>query len=224
MQTYYGNLGEDAVLRGLIRRAEWLLQKEIVSSDIPIFYVDIGCADPIVNSNTFFLYELNHSGLLVDPNKELEEKIRAVRPRDTFICTAVSNYIGTSDYYILGSGGEANTIIPEFMEEVVKLPALNLQSTVKVPVTNLDAIMSIAPDEVFLLNIDTEGADYEVISNYSWGKRPTFIIIEDLNLKDNSRDLRILKTLESNGYVLVAGLHVSSIYVLKDSLPGSVLS
>lgn len=215
VNTYYSTSGEDAVLYGLIRRAEWLLDTAILSPESPKYYVDIGCSEPVRDSNTFMFYTFNWSGILVDPNTDLISEIKESRPRDIFMNAAVLDYEGESSYYVLGNGHGANTINSKFMDQVVKLPGFELEEVRKVPVITLDMIMEQAPEEIFLLDIDAEGSDYKILSSYSWAKYPTFILIEDLDLNTHSRDARISDILTERGYVLVAGLYVSSIYLLK---------
>jgi hypothetical protein len=46
------------------------------------FYVDVGAADPINLSVTKWFYDLGWSGLNIEPNKQLFERLAADRPRD----------------------------------------------------------------------------------------------------------------------------------------------
>src|SRR3954454_23330279 len=46
------------------------------------FYVDVGAADPINLSVTKWFYDLGWSGLNIEPNKQLFDRLAADRPRD----------------------------------------------------------------------------------------------------------------------------------------------
>src|SRR5258708_13628948 len=46
------------------------------------FYVDVGAADPVNLSVTKWFYDLGWSGLNIEPNKQLFDRLAADRPRD----------------------------------------------------------------------------------------------------------------------------------------------
>ena len=58
-------------------------------------YVDIGAADPIKNSNTYFLYEKGWSGLLIEPCPTFLCDLIEKRPKDKLLPIAVMDHDGT---------------------------------------------------------------------------------------------------------------------------------
>jgi hypothetical protein len=72
----------------------------------------------------------------------------------------------------------------------------------------------------FLLDIDIEGMDYEVISSYDFpdGFRPVIILIEDKPpLGDSSDSLLIQNFLTSKSYKLIARTVVTAVYIDENS-------
>ena len=53
------------------------------------FYVDVGAADPVNLSVTKWFYDLGWSGLNIEPNKQLFERLAADRPRDINLACGV---------------------------------------------------------------------------------------------------------------------------------------
>ena len=79
-RTYYSQFGEDAVLRALMGK------RHPKGS-----YLDIGCYHPKKHSNTYFLYKLGWSGMLVDVEKAKLIACKLIRPSDKTLLCAVSN-------------------------------------------------------------------------------------------------------------------------------------
>ncbi len=76
-RTYYSQFGEDVVLRELMGK------RHPKGS-----YLDIGCYHPKKHSNTYFLYKLGWSGMLIDIEKAKLIACKMIRPRDKtlFMC------------------------------------------------------------------------------------------------------------------------------------------
>jgi FkbM family methyltransferase len=60
-------------------------------------YVDVGAFDPVKESNTFILYERGWRGILIEPQPTYVERLRQIRPRDTVVESAVSDFNGTAE-------------------------------------------------------------------------------------------------------------------------------
>ena len=88
-----------------IRNFKYLLKKSYSQVDEDTFLVkyfskkkgfniDIGCHHPFRDNNTFLLYKLGWSGLNIDLNRISIDLFNIMRPRDTNICSAISNKNG----------------------------------------------------------------------------------------------------------------------------------
>lgn len=87
-RIYYSQYGEDAVLKELIGKGH---QKGS--------YLDIGCYHPKKHSNTYFLYKMGWSGMLVDVEKAKLIACKIIRPRDKTLLCAVSNDKGIAPIF-----------------------------------------------------------------------------------------------------------------------------
>lgn len=76
---FYSMEGEDAIARSLLRKLE-------VGT-----YFDIGCADPIEISNTYYFYKRSWRGLCVDGRTELASSWQRERPNDVFVTDLIGN-------------------------------------------------------------------------------------------------------------------------------------
>jgi FkbM family methyltransferase len=70
--------------------SEDLLIKSYLGGDDNINYIDIGCLWPVALSNTYKFYLRGGSGLCIDPNPDIVELYKNMRPRDIFVNAGVS--------------------------------------------------------------------------------------------------------------------------------------
>ena len=81
-------------------------------------YLDIGANDPIVLSNTYHFYKKGCSGVCVEPNPPVFEKLRKTRKRDTCLNIGVGlTHESEADFYIM-SWHEFNTLSQAQAEEM----------------------------------------------------------------------------------------------------------
>jgi FkbM family methyltransferase len=218
MKKFYSEYGEDLVLFGIINRSAWLLKKPIDEFNNKT-YIDIGCNDPINFSTTYFFYKnMNWSGIMVDPSYGIKEKVNIERPKDIFIQCAISNKDGEADLFVLGEESQINTIDINFLKKIKNLPKIKLEKTVKIKTITLDNLISQQKiNEIFLMNIDTEGKDLEIVESYSWKIRPTFVTVENFDIASKGMDLKISQKMVSLGYREVARTYLTSIFLDNSS-------
>ena len=63
-----------------------------------IRFVDVGCAHPIFDNNTYYLYKKGHKGINVDARAELGKLYRRYRRRDKFLNRVVTNSSSKSTF------------------------------------------------------------------------------------------------------------------------------
>jgi FkbM family methyltransferase len=153
------------------------------------FYVDIGAADPFINSNTAFLDELGWNGLCVEPNKYDFSKRNCIIEH-----LAVNTYDGTCSFQFNGELGK-------LMEGEIKIPCLTLKTIIE----------SAFIRHIDLMSIDTEGMEYDIFTSYYkyyYLPKPKLLIFEfntcgniDNRLKEfllAYTDYELIHTSESN--------------------------
>jgi FkbM family methyltransferase len=147
-------------------------------------YLDVGAFDPIFLSNTYRLYENGSCGVLIEPNPEGCENLRHTRPRDTVLNCAIRtrDMSSTVDFYQM-SAATLSTIVKreaKWAEDSQLWGAQKIVSTISVPAYTINEILDrYFPDGVDLIDIDVEGLDFEILSEFDFERyRPRIICVE----------------------------------------------
>ncbi len=199
----YSQYGEDLLIDGLIN----CKRKGV--------YLDIGANDPFVLSNTLRFYERGWSGVNIEPNTEIFEKLRKFRPRDINLNIGVGLQRGQRMFYIMSS----NTL-STFKKRAALINAEvhneRVISTKKVQVCALRDIFEtyIGDKRVDFMSLDVEGSELEILMCNNWLKyRPYLLIIET-----NFNGTEILNFLKKVDYEMVYTNATNSIFVDKKSI------
>ena len=146
------------------------------------YFVEVGANDPVINSKTLNLEKKGWTGLLIEPQPEHAERLRATRKSDVccFACGPASYHGATMTLYIAGIRG-----IHSSLSENHYVAGSHVTKTINVPVRTLDSILYEynATRPVDFLAVDTEGSDVDVLEGTdldTW--KPRLILIEDLVL------------------------------------------
>ena len=135
------------------------------------FYIDVGAHDPVHYSNTYALYKRGWRGLCFEPNEKLHAKFREVRPGDTLVTAAASNYDGSASFF-LGKHSTHSSMAHSDQRHVEKI---------EVNVRRLDNVMKemgIAR-KIDLISVDTEGTELDVFEGLDLSvNRPRLIVVE----------------------------------------------
>jgi FkbM family methyltransferase len=216
-RTFYSIYGEDAIIMGLMDRYEMLSGKPLRLS-----YIDIGAWRPIKGSNTYFLYKMGCEGTVVEPNPHFQRMWKAIRPRDKYL--ALGCGLGESaNLHVFHRSAASNTFNSSFAEKIVATQEQKITDSILVPLNTLKEIIlgHVADTDLpFILDIDIEGMDYEVISSYDFpiGFRPIIILIEDKPPTGESQDSALIQNyLNSQNFRLIARTVVTAVYLDKDS-------
>ena len=199
-RTYYSQFGEDAVLKELIGKRP---QKST--------YLDIGCYHPKKHSNTYFLYKLGWSGMLVDVEKAKLIACKIIRPRDKTLLCAVSNNKGTVPFFAPKKYSVLTSLI-KINDEFKQIGTIEQKKISEIIDVNLHGNCPT------VLSIDIEGKDYEAIQSINFKKHsPKFILIECWNDFDIDKILKgkIHRKLTQNRYKLASWTINTLIYKFK---------
>lgn len=187
----YSQAGETVAIRDL-------LQKRIGEKG---FFIEIGANDGVTVSGTFGLMMNGWSGLSVEANPSVFERLQGnlkKYPKVKCVCVAVAPEKGTIRLYYGNNDpqGLLSTISTESSAWFEKHRSVNYIEVTAVPLTELldEQEVPLCPD---LLVIDTEGMDYEILLTLDFHKyRPKLIVTEDYQPK-NAMKFRLL---EQAGY------------------------
>jgi len=172
-------------------------------------YLDIGANHPFRISNTYLLYSLGWSGVVVEPIPTLIKAHQKFRPRDLQLPLAVSNSRGELEFFELSP-----SVLSTFDSSLV---ASHIRGGGKVRMTHKIEVQTLADIskqyfnnvECDLMSIDTEGFDYLVLSGNNWNSfRPKVIVFESNDYNDNQADDLLL----SKGYELLETFGCNKIY------------
>ena len=214
---YYSFYGEDAVIQGILDKYKFDNGEEFNLS-----YIDIGAWRPIKGSNTYFLYKKGMNGTVVEPNPYFKKLWDSVRPQDQYLQFGCSNSPKES-LQIFHSSAASNTMHIEFMKKISTEQHLKISGQLDVECLTIQEIIHLhqkLTSTPFLLDIDIEGLDFEVIKAFNFEKnlRPTLILIEEwLEQSENINSSEIFQYLESRDYLLIGKTVLTSIYIDKHS-------
>jgi Methyltransferase FkbM domain len=184
-----------------------------------ITYLDIGAWDPILINNTYHFYERGFSGVLVEPNVDLSEKLRRVRPRDTTLVAGIG--FGAKreavDYYVM-SNPSWSTFDKAEAEHQVKATGgkVTIREVRKMPLLNVNDVMAehfkgAAPSFV---SIDAEGLHLAILKSIDFERfRPPVICVETLVSAESRTIPEIPAFMTTKGYVARGGSFVNTIFV-----------
>jgi FkbM family methyltransferase len=190
----YAHSGEDVLVEGMLK---WVKQGT---------YVDVGAYHPVLYSNTYILYQKGWKGIVIDPNIDMKPLYTLMRPRDTFVHTAVGPTAGKRPYYMFDDGAY-NSFDEGRAKSWKASRGLEIREVREVSFKPLAQILKeekIA--KIDFLNIDVEGLDFDVLKTHDWNIPTTVIAIEDETFNpDKPHENAIYAYLHEKGYVL-AGL------------------
>jgi FkbM family methyltransferase len=142
------------------------------------FYVDVGAADPVNLSVTKWFYDLGWSGLNIEPNKQLFDRLAADRPRDINLDCGVGATASEAQFFELDVG-ELSSFDSRVRDNARSNGEPTSTRTVSVmPLTYL--LKAYCPDRAIdFLKIDVEGWEAEVLKGLDLRQyRPIVILIE----------------------------------------------
>lgn len=142
------------------------------------FYVDAGCYHPLHLSNTYLLYKRSWNGINIDISEFSIKLFNHLRPNDLNINSAVSNTEKEISFYYQKKLSQLSTIKKEISNE-------RMQGNIKekkIKSLKLNSILNQSKfknRQIDFLNIDVEGADFEVLKSLDFTiYEPKIICIE----------------------------------------------
>jgi FkbM family methyltransferase len=179
-------------------------------------YVDVGSGHPVIGSNTFVLYQRGWYGISLDPIGKNIALARKRRPRDESIlalCGKIEEEIEFWEYDSYEWSTTVQTRVNELAEQgfhPVRTHFLKVR-----PLSSLGLMAT--PQDPYVLSIDVEGAEMDVLRSNDWDAFTPPIIIAEEYSPPWLKISEINQFLNTRGYELKNYIGVSSIYVHKQS-------
>ena len=182
----YAQNREDIILSGFF------------SKNLKGFYVDVGAANPVIDSVTKYFYDRGWRGINIEPIGHIHKALKAQRPRDINLNIGISNTKDTIKFREYAADG-FSTFAQGVQKDYEKDPNQFTEKYMDYKVDVLPLREVFKQQKVTTINfmkVDVEGFEYEVLEGNDWSKyRPQVICIEANHVK---RDWK--KTLKDNGY------------------------
>jgi len=167
------------------------------------FFVDVGANDPHYASQSWHLEQLGWTGILVEPQPELADRLRRMRSARVFAfaCSSPANAGRCMGLHVAGALSS--------LDRNRMAPGAEPQNVIDVPVRTLDDILAeaSAPIGFDLLSLDVEGHELEVLDGFDIARwQPRLILLEDHvgSLAKHRRlkraGYRLIRRFENNGW------------------------
>ena len=158
------------------------------------FYVDVGGYHPIHRNNTYLLYKKNWRGINIDLSKFSIDLFNFARPEDINLNVAVSKTNKKIKYYTQKKISQLTTIYKEIANKRMQGPIIE-KEIMSNTLTALIDKTKYKNKRIDFLNIDAEGADFEILESLNFDVyRPRLICVEIDNKQiENSKIFNFLK-------------------------------
>lgn len=177
---------------------EDLVIKEYFKSKNKGFYVDVGCYHPLQRNNTMLLHQKGWKGINIDISDFSIKLFKFLRPDDLNLNLAVTNKEGEIDMFFQKKLSQLSTIKENRAKIAFQGKILNKKILSKKLTSILDE-SKYQDQKIDFLNIDVEGADFEVLQSLNLNKySPELICIEVIEKDLASSD--VFNFLYKNSY------------------------
>lgn len=188
-------------------REDIIILDYMLSRHTDFSYMDIGVCHPVVRNNTYLFYEKGFTkGVLVEPNTEMCRMAAEYRPLNKIVNLGAAPVPTNEEliyYYDLMRPG-LNT----FLKDVAVSRGME-RNFKKVSVKDINTIIAenfeTYPD---MLDLDTEGLDYDLLLHLDFNKYPIELICVE-----NSTEGQIKRLMGERGYKILETTEENEIYV-----------
>lgn len=188
-------------------REDIIILDYMLSQHTDFSYMDIGVCHPVVRNNTYLFYEKGFTkGVLVEPNTEMCHMAAEYRPLNKIMNLGAAPVPTNEEfiYYYDPMHPGLNT----FRKDVAVSRGME-RDFKRVPVKDINAIIAenfkTCPD---VLDLDTEGLDYDLLLNLDFNKYPIALICVE-----NSTEGQIKRLMGERGYKILETTEENEIYV-----------
>ncbi|PQJ10416.1 hypothetical protein CJD36_010585 [Flavipsychrobacter stenotrophus] len=183
-----------------------------------ISYFDIGANDPIAGSNTYNFYTRGYTGILIEPNLALCNKIKSVRPNDKCLNFGISSgNQKEADYFMFSDEQSGMNTFSEEEANRYEKEGFPIKQKIKMPLKDINEVLA----ENFtkpptIISLDVEGLDEMILEKMDLEKFPALLICVETVIFNKDKEFvkrkSIIDLLASKGYFIYADTHVNTIF------------
>ncbi len=175
------------------------------------YFVEVGANEPQHSSQTWQFEQAGWTGVLVEPQPDLAERLRRTRRAHIVAaaCSSPGNAGGTMTLFLSGPHSS--------LKSDLAVTGVVPYGAIEVPVRTLDDILveAGAPTPIDFVSIDVEGHEVEVLRGFDLARwRPRFLLIED-----HVTNLATHRWLTRAGYRLIRRTGDNGWYVPRSEAP-----
>lgn len=184
-----------------------------------LHYLDIGVCHPVMRNNTYTLYELGYTGVLVEPNPMFHQLVEHYRPKDILLTCGAGVKDGELQYYAFPDKpgfGTFNSTLGESRKkqnlrcEISPIPIIEINQIIE---KNFDSYPNI-------VDIDAEGIDFALLQALDTEKYPIEIIMcETLGVESRFNQL-----MQEKGYKRYSNVGENTIYLRANIIPSGLFA
>lgn len=171
-------------------------------------YLDIGVCHPVMRNNTYLLYELGYTGVLVEPNPVFHQLIGHYRPNDVLLTCGAGVENGELQYYAFPDKLGFNTF-DRGLGEYRRNQGLKCEIS-QIPIVGINEIIDSQFEQYpNIVDIDAEGIDFSLLQTLDTQKYPIEIIMcETLGAEMDFNQL-----MQEKGYKRYANIGENTVYL-----------
>jgi FkbM family methyltransferase len=180
-------------------------------------YMDVGAADPIINSNTYLFYRKGCRGVLIEPNPDFCKALTSIRPGDRTVNAGIGFDDRTEADYYMVSGSLMNTFSKDWIDAMAVRHGNRdfLQKVIKMKLLNINAVIEEyfrkAPD---VISVDTEGLDFEILKSLDFNRfRPPIVCAETSSILSKGTETPVNDLMRSKDYCIRGSTIKNGIFV-----------
>jgi len=211
----YSQCGEDRIVKYVL---------DVLGVTHPS-YLDIGAHHPVRINNTYLFYESGCTGVCVEPNSSLFERLRQARPRDTCLNVGVGgNHRRAAPFYEMASATlstfseyEARRYVEEHGQQIVRATEVDIDTPGEIVRRHFQG----PPD---FISLDVEGLELEILEAFDLtGMRPVVFCVETMTYATDGSGRKLTQViahLTAAGYMVYADTHINTIFVDRERWVG----
>jgi len=201
------------------RNFEDVILQRVFSEVVQGSYLDVGASSPVLDSNTYALYEKGWRGVAIEPIPDYKDSWEKYRPHDILINSAVGSSKKNLTLHIYDQAPQCSSASKDVQ---IHLESAGLQKTrtLTVSVLSLDDLVNkyFLQKVLHLLSIDVEGMEKEVLQSLDLRVNRPWVVILEATLPGTSKPTHHAwePYLLNNGYLLTYFDGVNRFYLAQE--------